>query len=120
MKESIMYCQKYKNTKFTNYPDGYFYTHFINHPETCRLYDESKEVYKVKVRELKEGEKSIYWGWWDNESNRFEHVHPTKGILSIVFPYSMKLYEEKGEGKAYNVIIEEIRIINKKEDDNIE
>ena len=113
MRESIMYCQKYETTQYNNSMGDYWYTHFMSHPEVCRLFDESHEVYKVIVRELKKGEESIYWGWWENKTNQFEHVHPTKGILSMVFPYAMELYEKEGKGKALNVIIEELKIMEK-------
>lgn len=115
MKKTIMYCQKYETTQY-NYSLGeYWYTHFMPHPEVSRLYDRKIEVYKVVVRELKEGEKSLYWGWWENKTNKFEHVYPTKGILSMVFPYAMEIYEKEGRGKAINVIIEEIKIMRKEE-----
>lgn len=115
MKESIMHCQKYETTQYNKSLGDWFYTHFMIHPEVSRLYSPERDVYKVTVRELKEGEESLYWGWWDNETNRFEHVHPTRGILSMVFPYAMELYVERGDGKDYNVIIEEIEIIEPEE-----
>lgn len=116
MKESIMYCQRYETTQYNKSLGEWFYTHFMNHPKSTQLYDENHEVYKVKVRELKEGDESSYWGWWDNESNRFKYVHPTRDILSMVFPYAMESYVERGDGKDYNVIIEEIEIIKLEED----
>lgn len=119
MKESIIYCQRYETTQYNKSLGDWFYTHFLPHPEVSRLCDPERKVYKVLVRELKEGEESLYWGWWENKTDKFEHVHPTKGILSMVFPYAMELYEKEGRGKAFNVIIEELGIITKEEGEKL-
>lgn len=107
MKETIMYCHKYDSSRHNNS----FYTHFFSHPKTTQICNSKKNVYKVKVRELKSGEKSDYWGWWDNEDNSFIFVNPSKGILRMNFAYSMEEHVERGQGKDYNVMIEEIGMI---------
>jgi len=110
MKETIMYCHRYKTREYDKFLMDYYYTHFFSHPKTTQICDSKENVYKVKVRELKNGEESIYWGWWDNKRNAFVFVHPTRDILSICFPHSIESYIEKGKGKDYNVMIEEIEI----------
>lgn len=115
MMESIMYCQKYKTSEYNHSFGKYWYTHFMPHPEVSRMCDPEKDVYEVKVREVQEGEASSYWAWWDNEDQKFVFVHPTRDILTIVFPYPIESYVEKGEGKDYNVIIIELRIITEEE-----
>ncbi|KKL62422.1 hypothetical protein LCGC14_2185370 [marine sediment metagenome] len=114
MKESIMYCQKYKTTTYNSSLGEWFYTHFMNHPKSSQMYDYNREIYKVKVkeREIQEKDYPDYWGWWNNKEDRFKYVFPTRGILGMVFPYAMELYVKRGDGKDYNVIIEEVEIIS--------
>jgi len=111
-----MYCHKQKTSEYNNSIGDFWYRDVCTHPFQTHLHDEKLDVYKVRVRELKENEKSSYWAWWENKENKFIFVHPTKGILSICFPYSMELYEKKGDGKAYNVIIEELEILDSNTD----
>lgn len=56
MKETIMYCHKYKYFEHNNS----FYADFFLHSETTQMCDNKMDVYKVKVRELKNGEESDY------------------------------------------------------------
>jgi len=65
----------------------------------------SKDVTKVLVRELQEGEASRYWAWWDGD---FSMVYPSKVQFGMCFPYGAKVEEAKGNGKEMNVYVEEL------------
>jgi len=109
MKESIMYCHKEELTEEKQKESGYdfFYTSIEPHPRTTALYDSKAPVFKIRVREAKEGENTFYSAWWATEDTHFSMVYPTS-YFSICFPYPVKLEVEAGHGQDYKVVIEEI------------
>lgn len=86
------------------------YTHFYPQ-KTLVKFCGAEEVVEVIVRELKEGEESFYWAWWDNETEKFSMIYPSKVQSDVCFTYGAEAAGESGEGKQMNVFIEEI--INK-------
>jgi len=75
--------------------------------EMTKLYGESP-YYKIKVREIKKGEKSAYWGWKDFEKKEYCMIYPHKAGTEMCFPYGPKAEEKRGKGKLVNLVIEEI------------
>ena len=49
-----------------------------------------------------------YWGYWDNELNNMWHIYPAYFLLDMCFPSGIKVYEERGFGKAYRLNINKI------------
>lgn len=49
--------------------------------------------------------KPDYWGWYDNEEQKFLLIFPAYFMLNMCFPYGMKVEEEAGKGKAYRLEI---------------
>lgn len=92
--------------------EEYWSNDFYHHWEVTNLCDkEIKEVYRVLVREIKKGDKSEYWGWWDNESNKFEFVYLHRDILGMCFPYGLDAEIKHGKGIDINVYIEELELL---------
>lgn len=65
-----------------------------------------EEVDPVLVRDLREGEESPYWGWWDNKHEEFCLVYPREMLTEMCFPYGTKAEEERGKGQLVNVWVE--------------
>jgi len=107
-----MYCHKRASEKEEC---GFWFNDIFGHPKSTQVCDGTLLIFKIRVRELKEGETSTYWGWWDNKENKFTLVHITRGILSMCFPYELKWYVEKGSGQDYNVMLEILEEINPKD-----
>ena len=107
MKSSTLVCVKLDKS---NMP----YSDFTYNLQTLRFHGEFKQekIRTVVVRELKEGEESMYWAWWDNAMGLFVpgFIWPSKGQVSMCFPYGPEIEEEKGRGKLLRVMIEEIKI----------
>jgi hypothetical protein len=111
MKETIMYCHKHPTTEYNKSYGEFWYDHFYNHPFSTRLCDKSLLIYKVRVRELQDGEQSTYWGWWSNKETQFIFVQPNRSVLSVCFAYGIEASVEAGEGTDHNVMIEELETI---------
>jgi hypothetical protein len=82
---------------------------FMYTPEVASLYGLRKdEVFHVRVRDLKEGEVSKYWAWWDAEEQRFVPgmiwSHPD--LVEMCFPYGTDHLVKKGKGEKVNVFVE--------------
>ena len=102
MKKTNLFCKKNESKESA-------YAHFYSKPALVRFCGADKgDVVEVIVRELKEGEESDYWGWWNNEKEKFEMVYASKVQSDICFTYGAQAEEEKGEGKQMNVFIEEV------------
>lgn len=98
--------------------NGSFWWHFYpsTHVYTKGLIGfDADEVDPVLVRDLREGEDSPYWAWWDlqNKDHRtseskpcFAHVYPNKGLVEMCFLYGTKAEEERGYGLLLNVFVE--------------
>lgn len=95
-RESITYCGKDKEGR---------YVHFFQNKTGVRLCGHD-EFYSVYVRECKPGENNTHWSWWDNKCQQFQFTHYKKAGVTICFPYSIKMYEENGEGELLPVIVE--------------
>lgn len=46
-----------------------------------------------------------YWGWFDNEQQKFTLIWPKYFLLNMCFTYGIKAAEEVNHGKAYRLKI---------------
>lgn len=101
MKQSKMYCGKDINQKVS-------YWHFYHNPLSVKVCGHKKnEIIEVLVQESEESSE-CYWGWWDNKEQKFNFVYPKKCLVTMCFPYSIEVYENRGDGKLLPVKILEI------------
>jgi len=100
-----MYALKYDNGKFC---------HPCSRPKITRLYDSKGEIFKVEVREIKEGEKGEYWGWIESgdtnpeETGEITMIWPSKIQSDMCFSYGPKKSEEAGHGRQVNLVVTEV------------
>jgi len=112
MKETVMYCHKRPSEREEC---GFWYNDFFTSAFGTKLCDANLLILEVKVREVKDGDTSSYWGWWNNEEQRFTLVYLTRGILSMCFPYGIQPEVDLGRGQDHNVFIEEVRDLDPKD-----
>lgn len=112
MKESMMYCHKRNATHNKDLVGDFWYDDCQVSPQTTRLYDSKAPISEVLVKEMSDGDKSSYWAWWDNDSDRFTMLYYHRDLLSICFPYGIEAEVDRGRGKDYNVSVDEMRVIN--------
>jgi len=82
---------------------------FMYTPEVASLFGIRKEdVFLVEVRDLREGETSRYWAWWDNEKQIFVpgFIWPHPGGVEMCFPYGTAVMVKEGKGEKVNVVVE--------------
>ena len=66
-----------------------------------------EETFAVVVRDLRDGESSTYWGWWDlRHGHGWCHVYPKKFLVEMCFPYGTEVEEENGKGQMANVAVD--------------
>jgi hypothetical protein len=70
------------------------------------LYGGKNPIVPVLVRELREGETSIYWAWWQQGRQEFCYVWPSKGQAEMCFPYGAQAETKRGRGYLLNVWVE--------------
>lgn len=97
----IKYC-----TKELREQDGKIYYKNIFPSERTVLMCSTKKIYKIDVREAKDGEETPYVGWLDPEGN-INFIFPNLILLEVCFPYGSKAEELHGRGKIIRVKIDE-------------
>ncbi len=104
MKQTSLFC----HDKELNPHDGIeYYNDFYPSELQVKMCGDGKIV-KIIIRELKEGEVSPYWAWWDNEDQSFCMIFPSQVQVRMCFPYGYKIEEELGRGILTNVFVESI------------
>jgi hypothetical protein len=102
MKQTTLFC----HDKKLNTHDGIeYYNDFYQSQGQVRMCGSGKIV-TVIARELKEGEVSPYWAWWDEADQDFCMIFPSEVQVKMCFPYGHKVEEDLGRGKLTNVFIE--------------
>lgn len=82
---------------------------------SCRSHAGKEPIFEVLVRAPRAGEKPTHWAWWEEDgilgekTREFVHVWPTKDQVLMCFPYDIKEYEKKGQGKLMAVVAEKVR-----------
>ncbi len=97
----IKYCIKELREQ-----DGKIYYKNIFPSEKAVLMCSSSKIYKIDVREAKDGEETPYVGWLDSEGN-IDFIFPHLTLLEVCFPYGSKAEELRGRGKIIRVKIDE-------------
>ena len=72
--------------------------------------DKSELIFKIDVREAKENEETLYYGWLENDGKItmiYEHILK----FEVCFPYSYKAEEKKGKGKMIKVFIKKLGVV---------
>lgn len=59
----------------------------------------------VTVRDLREGEESPYYAWWDNRDERFHMVYRSAAQVRMCSPDAFVHKTEIGEGEIVNVAV---------------
>lgn len=96
MKETINFCGKDNRGRLVDFFNSEKSVRFCGH----------KDIFQVKITECPDPDKATHWSWWDAEKNEFIFTHYCKDGVKICFPYSIKVYEEAGEGKLMPVVVE--------------
>src|SRR5687768_6760634 len=88
--------------------DG-IYTDIFSHIVQVRMSEGKtpEPIYKVSIREVHEGENSIYWGWKDKDG-RYSMIFRHINLLRVCFQYGLESAEESGNGVRVNLVVEEI------------
>ncbi len=92
-------------TRLPSHRGGTYLSGFAHREKVAELFYR-KPVERFAVRDLSEGETSIYWAWWDAKERRFHFVFPHRSGVEICFPYGTKCKVDAGEGEVVNVFIE--------------
>lgn len=77
---------------------------------SLRHFHSSDEVVRLRLRERRESDPpSVYWGWIATRTpEQFSMVWPSKLAFEVCFYGGSKTAEEKGNGRAVNLIVEEL------------
>lgn len=92
-RETVLYCHSRPKSDGT----GEYFTHFYPSANVTRTCDSEANIFKVSVKESEETP-DCYWGWWNNEKERFVHVYLMKVQVEICFPGSIEDMEKQGAG----------------------
>lgn len=65
-------------------------------------------IFKIRIHEVKPGEVSKYWGWFDNKDNEYCMIYASKHASNMCFPYGPEAEEKDGRGRQVNLVVEEI------------
>ena len=96
------------NTKMNHY------YHFGISKQSASLYgDKPEDIVEVefKIHEdqsIPPTDQSLnadYWGWFDNDKQKFSMIYPKRFLLVMCFPYGYEVCEERNQGKAYRLQI---------------
>jgi len=100
--------------KFERGPEAGAFINIYPHPRTVMLCCSRDEpIYQVKIREVRKGEISQYWGWFDNEDEEYSMIWPSKIQMKMCFPYGPEAEESRGAGRQVNLVVEEVGVWRK-------
>ena len=116
MRETVCYGHR----RETDRAPGYWYANIYTSAFPVTLCDKKMPVTKLRVvanapTPRNDNGDASYWGWWDAEKEAFTHVHVSRQVLSMVFPYGLEPEIERGKGLAFPVQIEELGTFTLKE-----
>lgn len=95
--------------------DKGWYWHFGINSKTASLYgDKVEDIVELTMKVAEDQtkpptniylKKEDYWGYYDNSKKEFTLIYPAYFLLQMCFPYSLSLYEKRGDGKPYRLEI---------------
>jgi hypothetical protein len=97
-----MYAHRFESDR---YECGFFYFNVHACEKTTALCNRAERVRRIEIREVKEGEKSPYWGWLDAKTGKISMVYPSRGQLNMCFPYGPDAEVNAGRGRPVNLVI---------------
>jgi hypothetical protein len=102
-RKTTMFCLKHTDSK-----RGTYYGDFYNNKMALTVCYGVKDdmIFTVCVEEAEESAET-YWGWWDFEKKRFDLVFKHRKTLGVCFPHGIGVAEEKGQGVALPVKVNE-------------
>lgn len=104
MKETILFA-----VKLDDIPEGRpAYKFFHTSEQGVRHMSHKGKVVPVRIRQATENDLSPYFAWWDNSSNRFHHIFPSKLMVSTCLTYGIDKSQEAGIGEFHSVVVEEL------------
>jgi hypothetical protein len=94
--------------------NGYYDSFGINDVSALLYGYTESDIINVKLRvsqnqtipsfeEQQKNKDADYWGWYDNEENKFTLIWHQRFLLDMCFPYGMKVEELRNRGKAYRL-----------------
>lgn len=84
--------------------------------QNVTLYDKNEPIYEIEVTfnsdqsPAKTPYVQEYWGWIKTGTYSFYMVMPSYPQFAMCFPYGYKIEEAHGKGKAYRLVVTEIKI----------
>lgn len=90
---------------------GNFFKNFYGHPGSLRMCG-APPYFLVRVSLNEEG---LYWGWWTPDKG-IRFIYPSKTLLDICFPYSLKVEEERDVGRVVRVDVCAVRSLSLEEE----
>lgn len=93
-------------TRLDRHDGGTYLAGFAHDEQVAKLYYFDKPIERVVVRDLREGESSEYWAWWDAKKGQFDFVFLSREMVAMCFPYGPDIETEKGNGEIGNVMVE--------------
>ena len=97
-------------------PHAGAFVHIHPHPKLVGMCcGKDEPIYEVKIREVRKGETSQYWGCYSNEKKEYSMIWPSKHQSNMCFPYGPKAAEEGGAGRQVNLVLEEMGVWKRKE-----
>jgi len=107
MKETQCYAMKGVMLDLKTAARGF--AHFFAEKEQVALCGK-RPVVRVNVREMKEGEESIYWAYWSNTYESFDFVFPSEEAVRMMSPDGFRVIEHQNVGIVMQVVIEEVQV----------
>lgn len=100
-RSTVMYA-----TRLPKHGGGTYLAGFMHSEQVAKICF-YKPVERVAVRDMREGETSECWAWWDAKDGRFDFVFASWAGVEMCFPYGSEVERKKGNGEVVNVAIEE-------------
>lgn len=99
-RSTILWCHERTSHKGGTYLNG-----FYSRPKTAALHllgaKDPPHVLRTTVRDLRPGEESRYWAWWDNEKSAFMYAQffVSPMLVDMCFQYGSKGAEDEGAAR---------------------
>ena len=96
------------------FKNGHYY-HFGILELTASVYGDKVEEIEVVTISISDNQNPVkpnedtmeadYWGYYDYKKKNMSMIYPQYFLLNMCFPAGLKISEDRGEGKAYRLIV---------------
>jgi len=121
-----MEWKRFANKYRMNWTEDPVYSHFSTSERIVGMYDDEACIVEVVVRmhadqtpHSRERGHPDYWGWMDKGENDMVMIQPTWCSFDAQFAYGVGADEERGNGKAYRLTVEETRVVKESKIGNV-